>query len=80
MSKKKGCCEDKHQTIKIESKYNFQTATFHPLKTFIDLPQYDWNNYTLIAYSHPIIIYPLTNSPPGTGKIPIFISNCVYRI
>lgn len=80
MAKKKGCCEDKHQTIEIEGKYNFQAATFSPLKIAIDLPQYDWNNYALIVYSHSIINYPLTNSPPGTGKVPLYISHCVYRI
>jgi len=80
MDKKKGCCEDKKQSVKIESKYNFQPATFHFSKVWIDLPQYDWTNYTLITHSHQIINYPLSNSPPGTDKIPIYISNCVYRV
>lgn len=80
MTKKKGCCEDKHQTVKIESKYNFQTVTFNHAKTFFDLPQHDWTNYTFIIYSPAIISYPLTNSPPSIGKVPIYISNCVYRI
>lgn len=80
MAKKKGCCEDKQQTIKIESKHSFQSAAFYLSRILIDLPQQYWINYTLIIYSPAIISYPQTNSPPGINKTPIYISNCVYRI
>jgi hypothetical protein len=80
MDKKKGCCEDKKQSVKIESKHNFQSATFDLSKVLIDLPEQYGINHTQTVYRPAIISYPQTNSPPGTNKTPIYINNCAYRI
>ncbi|MEJ7678315.1 MAG: hypothetical protein WKG06_10730 [Segetibacter sp.] len=79
MAKKKGCCEDKHKTVKIESKYSISQAIVSVSKPTVDPPHYHLPNLTLTSVS-VIISYPLTNSPPGIGKTLLYISNCVYLI
>lgn len=81
MDKKKGCCEDKKQRVKIESNHNLQSLAFYHFKAIADLPQHNWTALTVIKHVSPIIInFPITNSPPGLNKTAIHISNCVFLI
>jgi hypothetical protein len=80
MTEKKGCCEDQHHLVKMEDDHNvvepkmlfpdlhFQIfiAVYPDLQTFI--------------ISTPIIANPSNHGPPRTGKVAVFVRNCVYRI
>ena len=80
MTSKKGCCEDKHKFIKVEKDQKTVEAAFNILKapvTVIDNPYY---SYTL-SYSYNIIKkFPYSHAPPGKPTVPVYISNCVFRI
>lgn len=80
MANKKGCCEDKHQSVKIEKdqvapipKFVFSDLQFQvAAPTYSDLP-------SLIIPSF-VITHPNAHAPPRTEKVAVFVRNQVFRI
>lgn len=76
----KKCCQDKHQHLKVEKN---QKVTDYQLRlaapVFLVNARADhlrgFNLYTPLA-----AVFPVSQSPPKTGKIPAFIRNCTFRI
>ena len=78
-SDSKGCCKDEQKHVKIEkdqkatennfdfSKVLFQAITISPL-------------YINTSYTATCVEYPISNSPPRTSPIPLFVRNCVFLI
>lgn len=79
MTNKKGCCEDKHQVVKLEKKYNIPVTHVSATK-IISLPAQFFTGQQLIIQPNEVITSSFSNSPPGKEKIPLFIRNCIYRI
>ncbi|MFL5788778.1 MAG: HYC_CC_PP family protein [Flavisolibacter sp.] len=80
MPKKKGCCEDKHKILKLERQYNIQPSATYLTKPILEPPFDCYLSYRSIFASSSIVHRPLTNSPPGLGRVALYIANCVYRI
>ena len=80
MTKKKGCCEDKHQTLKIDQQYNFTSASISIPKIANLVSSHYMVEPSFTIRSTEIIFSSSSNSPPGKTKIPLFIRNSVYRI
>lgn len=79
MTNKKGCCEDKHEVVKIEKKYNFPVTNVSATKISNLTTQYYAINKVLIPSDK--IVNPLSSpSPPGKGGVPLFIRNGVFRV
>ena len=75
----KGCCHDEYQQVKIEKDQKTVDEGFKLAKP--DLPTVTHSPFTfsiVFVYS-PALAYPTTHAPP-TGKITLFIRNCVFRI
>jgi len=80
LKQKKGCCEDKHTTIKIKGDHKTSQCSFN---------FFNWATQLLIVH-HEIapakIISAIPASPtvesgpPGKFKVPFFLLNCIFRI
>ena len=78
-SDSKGCCKDEQKQVRIEkdqkateNNFDFSKILFQPITIS---PVYINANYTATHLE-----YPVSNSPPRTGAIPLFVRNCVFRI
>ena len=78
-SDSKGCCKDEQKHVKIEkdqkateNNFDFSKVLFQPITI-----SYSDNN---VNYNATYLEYPISNSPPGTRNIPLFVRNCVFRI
>jgi len=79
MTNKKGCCEDQHQVVKIEKKYNIPVTNISFSK-IISVPSQYFTAMQPVALPDETPDFLSSNSPPGKGDIPLFIRNCIYRI
>lgn len=79
MANKRGCCEDKHQVVKLEKKYNIPVTGFSVAK-IISYTAHSYSTAQILIKSGKVVHYSSSNSPPGTGNSPLFIRNCVFRI
>ena len=79
MSNKKGCCEQKHQIVKVEKKYTVPSTNI-AVKKFNNLsaPFYTVDRVTISTIE--TTDYPFANSPPDKGQVPLFIRHCVLLI
>jgi hypothetical protein len=80
MTKKKGCCEDKHKTLKIDKQYDLNLSTVSISKLPLEGTYDNSINFHLKFVPALLVNYPLSNSPPGINKILLYATNCVYRI
>src|SRR6476661_6176091 len=80
MKSKKGCCEEKYQVIKIDQ----DQKKVNPITTSINSPQIILHNYyTEFSYNYFSNSSKETyynHAPPLDLCVPIYISNCVFRI
>ncbi len=80
MVKKKGCCENKHQLIKIDKQYDVKVSADQIPSWSFALPLFfrpGLNSGILSAFYKTV---PLSNSPPLSANTPLYISNCTYLI
>ena len=75
----KNCCHDEH-------KHFHNDRAQMPVQSWVEwnltpalgvLPYQGWNVPVVVA---PAIALPVANGPPLTGKIPVFLRNCNFRI
>jgi hypothetical protein len=80
MKSKKGCCEDKYKFVRAEKDQKFVEAdviNFKAPVTAIDNPFYTFTP----SYSYSAVKQlPCSHAPPYKPKVPVYISNCVFRI
>ena len=79
MTNKKGCCEDKHEVLKLEKKYNIPVTGISATKIH-SLPVQYYAIDPALFQRNISLNYSFSNSPPGRGNSPLFIRNCVFRI
>lgn len=79
MTNKKGCCEDKHEVVKIEKKYNFPVTNVSATKISNLTTQHYAVNPVLIL-SDKVVNTSFSHSPPGKGALSLFIHNCVFLV
>ncbi|WP_143774323.1 HYC_CC_PP family protein [Niastella vici] len=75
-----GCCHDEHQQFKIGQDQKTVDAGFKLPKPILPVTAY--SPFTLSAFfiHSPVLAYPTTHGPPSTGKVSLFVRNCVFRI
>jgi hypothetical protein len=80
MPDKKGCCEDKHQSVKIEKDQSapIPQVIFSDLAFQILSPYY--SDLPFLVIPSFVITHPNAHAPPHTGKVAVFIRNRVFRI
>lgn len=76
---KDGCCKDEHKQVKLETDHKAATGyflsqlfTIGAPATFFELPAIDLPS---IAEKNPV-----SNAPPRSTGIAVYIRNCVFRI
>jgi hypothetical protein len=80
MEKKKGCCEDRHTTLKIDKQHNVPVVVLSLDNDAAHLPlSYSTNSQPELLF-FTRARYSLVNSPPGKAFIPLYISNSIFRI
>ncbi len=76
----KGCCHDENKLIKIEKDYKTSSAYFDFLKLSAQLStSFDIKQETIPVFNISIS-FPLAHAPPRAEKVPIYLSNCIFRI
>jgi hypothetical protein len=80
MTDKKGCCEDKHQSVKIEKDQSapIPKVVFSDLTYQIISPSY--SDLPSLSIPSFVITHPSDHAPPPTDKVAAFIRNRVFRI
>ena len=75
----KNCCHDEHKHIQSDraQKPAQGWAEWNLTPALVALPYQGWNEPVVIA---PAISQPAANGPPLTGKVPVFLRNCSFRI
>ncbi|RYG06428.1 MAG: hypothetical protein EOO02_00615 [Chitinophagaceae bacterium] len=78
MESKKGCCEDESKLLKLDDSHQLAKAGFNFQAPVVVPPvqEYQYQAVSLTGIDHKL---PLVNAPPGPD-VPLYISNCVYRI
>jgi hypothetical protein len=80
MTSKKGCCQDKQKFVKAEKDQKLVEVTLTQLKAPVTILDHTYYGYTN-TYSHLIIkAFPYSHAPPDKHNVPVYISNCVFRI
>jgi len=80
MTKKKGCCEDKHTVLKVGKQYDLQPSAVSATKFVAEPARHNFMNYSPAFFTASLADYPLANSPPGVPTVPLYMAHCVYRI
>ncbi|WP_407643619.1 HYC_CC_PP family protein [Chitinophaga japonensis] len=75
-----GCCHNEHQLIKIEKDQKKVDENVKLAKPYLlAITQFPVEFYNVFVPS-AVTVYPTTHAPPATGKVTLFIRNCVFRI
>ena len=77
---KSGCCDNKYQFFKVKDNHISADQIINPATYFSDL--HDFNPYFPIAtFSVEETTIPYSShAPPLYNGVPVYISNCVFRI
>ena len=75
----KNCCHDEHKHIQGDraQKPAQSFVEWKGTPALVALPFTGWNEPVVFA---PAIARPVANGPPLTGKTPVFLRNCNFRI
>ena len=74
------CCKTKYQYFKVKDNHLSSSHVAAPLNSFSDLHTIT-NTYQFISFTtHEIDVINGSHAPPLHKGIPIYISNCVFRI
>ena len=75
-----GCCHDEHQHVKIDKDQKAVDESFKLVKPVVAIAAYLPLAFVSASVQSPALAYPTTHAPPQTGKISLFVRNCVFRI
>lgn len=76
----RGCCHDEHQQVKIEKDQKIVEGSVKLVKPSSPIITHSQAGFSSVIVQTPVIAYPVTHAPPQTGKVALFIRNCVFRI
>jgi hypothetical protein len=75
-----GCCKTKHQFLKLNDNHLAGADIYLPAKHFIALPFYT-PAYNLLSFAQQTAHINGSHAPPVYDKdLPLYLSNCVFRI
>lgn len=80
MKSKKGCCEEKYQVIKIDQDQKIVNTIFTSIKTPEIIPHNFFTEFSYNYFSNSTKETYCSHSPSLDSFVPIYISNCVFRI
>lgn len=76
-----GCCHDEHQQIKIEKDQKAFDESVKLIKPLFPVTTQTKDIFSsAFVQTLAIAHHPTTHAPPQTGKISLFVRNCVFRI
>lgn len=79
-NEKSGCCDNKYQFFKVKDNHITADQVTSPAKHFVDLHLYTPSFEDIsFASQKPTLAY-RSNAPPLHSDVPIYITNCVFRI
>ncbi|MDB5249252.1 MAG: hypothetical protein JWQ40_3646 [Segetibacter sp.] len=76
----KGCCRDETKIIKSENDQQRVEMFFDSHKVPVTLISSNYSDYNLNCLSNTIEELPCSHAPLCKLKVPVYISNCVFRI
>ena len=74
-----GCCKTKYQFFKVKDKHLTTGEFTTPAKYFTDVVSFN-PTYQTIFLSQLVEIINGSHAPPFHTGVPIYISNCVFRV
>ncbi len=78
--KDNGCCKDEHKFFKDDSAQKVTERSLHLMQVVaVALPP-DFTQLPQIAFTSITEECPVSNAPPRTPGVPIYIRNCTFRI
>ena len=78
--KSKDCCKDEHKFIKSQTDQDAAVAVFNllqPIAVALPIPYFEIPAVAVVTLATKS---PISQSPPQSGGIPIYIRNCVFLI
>ncbi len=75
-----GCCDNKYQFYKVKDNHLSGKALDIPLKYFTDLDLFTSEVQSISFVTQEISVINGSHAPPLYTGVPIYISNCVFRI
>ncbi len=76
---KDGCCKTKYKFFKVNDKHLANSELFTSVKYYTDLFSFT-PSYQSISFPKQVDIFNDCHAPPLYLGVPIYISNCVFRI
>lgn len=76
----KGCCKDEQKIVKLENDQKISEASLQLSQTIAEAITPVYFDHSLEYVSSLTEEYPLTNAPPRTENVSLFVRNCVFRI
>ena len=76
----KGCCKDEQKIVKLENDQKVSDAIFQFTQISSDAISHTFTDYSFKCSSSLTEKFPFTHAPPRTQGVPLFVSNCVFRI
>lgn len=76
---KDGCCKTKYQFFKVKDKHLTTVDLTTPVKHFTDIVFFK-SIYQSLLLPHRVQVISGSLSPPLHTGVPIYISNCVFRV
>ena len=76
----KGCCKDEQKIVKLENDQKISDASFQCLQIPDEANTHAFSDYTFEYVYSLAEKFPVTNAPPQTGNVSLFVRNCVFRI
>jgi hypothetical protein len=75
----KNCCHEEHKHVQSDraQKPAQSWVEWNLVPALVALPCQGWNMPVVVA---PAIDRPVANGPPLSGKLPVFLRNCNFRI
>lgn len=76
---KDGCCKTKYHFFKVKDKHLTSGELATPIKHYTDVVSFN-PAYQSILLPQPVEIINGSHAPPLHTGVPIYISNCVFRV
>jgi hypothetical protein len=76
----KGCCKDGQKQIKLENDQKITESSVNLAQISPEEITHAYSGYSIGFVPSLTEEYPVTNAPPQTDHVPLFVLNCDYRI
>ena len=76
----KGCCKDEQKIVKLENDQKISEASFQFSQLPAEAITHVFSDYSFEYVSSLTEENPVTNAPPRTQNVALFVLNCVFRI